>query len=84
MHSFDGFCDDPRDVLPNEAASEDFLEVYSQFEWPAGLREALLTRAGAVADAELARGFDWNIGRLARLTAGNDEARLLALPGAAS
>lgn len=60
---FGGIYQDPKNFFPNEAVSENFLDVFDDYEMPAEQREAFRnTRTGAIVGAELAQRFGWKIG----------------------
>ena len=60
---FGGIYQEPKNFFPNEAVSDNFFDVYSEFVLPPEQREAFRkTRSGAVVGAELAKKFGWNVG----------------------
>jgi len=60
---FGGVYQDPKNFFPNEAISENFLDLYPEWEMPAEQREAFKnTRTGAVVGESLAKKFNWKIG----------------------
>jgi putative ABC transport system permease protein len=60
---FGGIYQEPKNFFANEAVSDNFFDVYSEFVLPPGQREAFhKTRTGAVVGAELAKKFGWKIG----------------------
>jgi len=60
---FGGIYQDPKNFFPNEAVSENFLDLYPEWVMPAEQREAFRhTRSGAVIGASLAKRFNWKIG----------------------
>ena len=60
---FGGIYQDPKNFFPNEAVSDNFFDVYSEFVLPPEQRDAFRkTRTGAVVGAELAKKFGWKIG----------------------
>ncbi|MCE5234223.1 MAG: ABC transporter permease [Mizugakiibacter sp.] len=60
---FGGIYQDPKNFFANEAVSENFFDVFAEFEMPPQQREAFRnTRTGAVVGAELAKKFGWKIG----------------------
>jgi putative ABC transport system permease protein len=60
---FGGIYQDPKNFFPNEAVSDNFFDVFSEFVLPPEQREAFRkTRTGAVVGAELAKKFGWKIG----------------------
>ena len=60
---FGGVYQDPKNFFPNEAVSDNFFDVFSEFELPAEQREAFRkTRTGAVVGAALATKFGWKLG----------------------
>ncbi len=60
---FGGIYQDPKNFFANEAVSDNFFDVFSEFELPPEQRKAFrTTRTGAVVGAELAKKFGWKIG----------------------
>jgi len=60
---FGGIYQDPKNFFPNEAVSENFLDLYPEWVLPAEQRETFRhTRSGAVIGASLAKRFNWKIG----------------------
>ncbi|MBX3702004.1 MAG: FtsX-like permease family protein [Dokdonella sp.] len=60
---FGGIYQDPRNFFPNEAVSDNFLDLFDEYEMPADQRAAFRnTRTGAIVGAELAQRFGWKIG----------------------
>ncbi|MEO5621830.1 MAG: FtsX-like permease family protein [Dokdonella sp.] len=60
---FGGIYQEPKNFFPNEAVSDNFFNVFSEFVLPPEQLEAFRkTRSGAVVGAELAKKFGWKIG----------------------
>ena len=60
---FGGIYQDPKNFFPNEAVSDNFLDVFDEYEMPEDQRAAFRnTRTGAIVGAELAERFGWKIG----------------------
>ena len=60
---FGGIYQDARNFFPNEAVSDNFLDLFDEYEMPADQRAAFRnTRTGAIVGAELAQRFGWKIG----------------------
>jgi putative ABC transport system permease protein len=60
---FGGIYQDPKNFFPNEAVSENFLDLYPEWVMSKEQREAFRhTRSGAVIGESLARKFNWKIG----------------------
>ena len=60
---FGGVYQDPKNFFPNEAISENFLDIYSEFILPPEQRAAFKnTRTGAIVGEALAKKFGWKIG----------------------
>ena len=60
---FGGIYQDPKNFFPNEAVSENFFSLYSEFVLPPAQRDAFLhTRTGAVVGQALADKFHWKVG----------------------
>ena len=60
---FGGIYQDPKNFFPNEAISENFLDLFPEWIMPADQREAFKrTRSGAVVGKSLADKFHWKIG----------------------
>ena len=60
---FGGVYQDPKNFFPNEAISENFLDLFPEWIMPAEQREAFKhTRSGAVVGKSLADKFHWKIG----------------------
>ena len=60
---FGGVYQDPKNFFPNEAVSDNFFNVFSEFQLPPEQLEGFRkTRTGAVVGAELAKKFGWKIG----------------------
>ncbi|NCT67713.1 MAG: ABC transporter permease [Rhodanobacteraceae bacterium] len=60
---FGGVYQDPKNFFPNEAVSENFFDLFSEFDLPPEQREAFrTTRTGAVVGAELAAKYGWKVG----------------------
>jgi putative ABC transport system permease protein len=60
---FGGVYQDPKNFFPNEAISENFLDLYPEWEMPAEQREAFKnTRTGAIVGESLAKKFNWKVG----------------------
>jgi putative ABC transport system permease protein len=60
---FGGVYQDPKNFFPNEAVSENFMSLYSEFVLPAEQAEAFRhTRTGAVVGQTLATKFGWKLG----------------------
>ena len=60
---FGGVYQDPKNIFPNEAVSEDFLDLYPEWVLSPQERDAFRhTRTGAVIGQALADRFHWKIG----------------------
>ena len=60
---FGGIYQDPKNFFPNEAISENYLDLFPEWEMPEDQREAFRhTRSGAVVGKALADKFHWKIG----------------------
>jgi putative ABC transport system permease protein len=60
---FGGVYQDPKNFFPNEAISENYLDLFPEWVMPAQQREAFRhTRGGAVVGKALADKFHWKIG----------------------
>jgi putative ABC transport system permease protein len=60
---FGGIYQDPKNFFPNEAVSENFLDLYPEWVMPAEQHQAFKsTRSGAVVGASLAQKFKWKLG----------------------
>lgn len=60
---FGGIYQDPKNFFPNEAISENFLDLFPEWIMPAEQRDAFRhTRGGAVVGKALADKFHWKIG----------------------
>lgn len=60
---FGGIYQDPKNFFPNEAISENYLDLFPEWEMPEDQREAFKhTRGGAVVGKALADKFHWKIG----------------------
>jgi len=60
---FGGVYQDPKNFFPNEAISENFLDLFPEWIMPAEQRDAFKhTRGGAVVGKSLAEKFHWKIG----------------------
>lgn len=60
---FGGIYQEPKNFFPNQAVSENFLDLYPEWIMPAEQRKAFkATRSGAIIGESLARKFHWKIG----------------------
>ncbi len=60
---FGGIYQDPKNFFPNEAISENYLDLFPEWIMPAEQRDAFRhTRSGAVVGKALADKFHWKIG----------------------
>ena len=60
---FGGVYQDPKNFFPNEAVSENFMSLYSEFILPPEQADAFKnTRTGAVVGESLAKKFGWKLG----------------------
>ena len=60
---FGGVYQDPKNFFPNEAISENFLDLFPEWVMPADQRESFRhTRGGAVVGKALADKFHWKVG----------------------
>lgn len=60
---FGGIYQDPKNFFANEAVSDNYFNVFSEFQLSPEEREAFRkTRTGAVVGAELAKKFGWKVG----------------------
>ena len=60
---FGGIYQDPKNFFPNEAISENYLDLFPEWVMPADQREAFKhTRSGAIVGKALADKFHWKIG----------------------
>jgi putative ABC transport system permease protein len=60
---FGGIYQEPKNFFPNEAISENFLDLYPEWIMPADQRKAFKeTRTGAIIGESLARKFHWKLG----------------------
>jgi len=60
---FGGIYQDPKNFFPNEAISENYLDLFPEWVMPADQREAFKhTRGGAIVGKALADKFHWKIG----------------------
>ncbi|MEO7149442.1 MAG: FtsX-like permease family protein [Rhodanobacteraceae bacterium] len=60
---FGGIYQDPKNFFPNEAVSDNYFGLFSEFVLPTAQRKAFRdTRTGAVVGAALAKKYGWKIG----------------------